>query len=750
LKLINKRIITLLVVLAMLCSMMPMNAFADNDESSTATQNPFAGKIISILGDSISTFAGYIPVADGFNLEHLSRYPDAGRIPDVTVADQTWWMQIINELGAKLGINDSWRGATVSGAVPVTTGTTGENAAMGNLVRIQNLGSNGTPDVILFYGGTNDLAHVAKVGTFDATTAPTEVDLTTKKWDNLADAYVQTILRLQYYYPDTTIIAMLPTYTASYYSTDKLAQANAVLAQICDYYGVTYVDLRYCGISVNDLPDGIHPGTSGMDYITESVIDVMMNKCEMEAGENVVHSVTHKLTGAESSRGYYKGVTHGKSFVTTITGEDVKVSVTMSGADITETVYANGVVTIEEVTGDIVITAEGRVKTVYDDYIQLLPENICFKTNLWAALEHDKKYYTVNGWGIHSSGTVYSVTIPINADDRIYATSFGSAGKNGGGINGIRVTWFDENGVLKSVSADQVYAEFASKGYLAVPQGAAAVNIPMWKVSDDNEIYILNRNHTYESVVTMPTCESAGYTTYTCACGDTYTDNGVVALGHDIVVDEAVAPTCTDTGLTKGSHCTRCDEETVAQKTVPAKGHSYKDGACTSCGAEDPSAPIPPASGGGGGGAIIIPPAGGGALPPIPVTPPVPPEEIVTDNPETEGVPEETITAKKEAVKDIHLKLRSANVKTSKGKKAIKLTVSEVTDTGIELDGYVIYRSTKKTSGYKKIYTTKTGAYYNTSAKKGVKYYYKAKGFVTIDGEKVYTGWSKKAIRTAK
>ena len=110
----------------------------------------------------------------------------------------------------------------------------------------------------------------------------------------------------------------------------------------------------------------------------------------------------------------------------------------------------------------------------------------------------------------------------------------------------------------------------------------------------------------------------------------------------------------------------------------------------------------------------------------------------------------DTIAAQKEAVKAVQLKLRSANAKTSKGKKAIKLTISEVTKTGIDFDGHVIYRSTKKTSGFKKIYTTKTGTYFNTSAKKGVKYYYKAKGFVTIDGEKVYTGWSKKAIRTAK
>ena len=53
--------------------------------------------------------------------------------------------------------------------------------------------------------------------------------------------------------------------------------------------------------------------------------------------------------------------------------------------------------------------------------------------------------------------------------------------------------------------------------------------------------------HSYEAVVTAPTCESAGYTTYTCDCGDRY------------VADD-----------------------------VPALGHNYADGNCTNCGAEDP------------------------------------------------------------------------------------------------------------------------------------------------------------------
>ena len=38
--------------------------------------------------------------------------------------------------------------------------------------------------------------------------------------------------------------------------------------------------------------------------------------------------------------------------------------------------------------------------------------------------------------------------------------------------------------------------------------------------------------HEYIQTVTPPTCDKAGYTTYTCACGDRYVDNNVDATGH--------------------------------------------------------------------------------------------------------------------------------------------------------------------------------------------------------------------------
>jgi hypothetical protein len=52
-------------------------------------------------------------------------------------------------------------------------------------------------------------------------------------------------------------------------------------------------------------------------------------------------------------------------------------------------------------------------------------------------------------------------------------------------------------------------------------------------------------------------------------------------LGHKEVVDNAIAPTCTDTGLTEGKHCERCNEVLEAQQTVPALGHDMGEWATT-------------------------------------------------------------------------------------------------------------------------------------------------------------------------
>ena len=61
------------------------------------------------------------------------------------------------------------------------------------------------------------------------------------------------------------------------------------------------------------------------------------------------------------------------------------------------------------------------------------------------------------------------------------------------------------------------------------------------------------------------------------------------ALGHTEVVDPAVAATCEKTGLTEGKHCSVCNEVLVAQKETPKTGHKFENGKCAVCGAADPN-----------------------------------------------------------------------------------------------------------------------------------------------------------------
>ena len=58
---------------------------------------------------------------------------------------------------------------------------------------------------------------------------------------------------------------------------------------------------------------------------------------------------------------------------------------------------------------------------------------------------------------------------------------------------------------------------------------------------------------------------------------------------HVLVADAAVAPTCTETGLSEGSHCELCGEVLAKQEIVPAWGHRYENGICTVCGEADPN-----------------------------------------------------------------------------------------------------------------------------------------------------------------
>ena len=98
--------------------------------------------------------------------------------------------------------------------------------------------------------------------------------------------------------------------------------------------------------------------------------------------------------------------------------------------------------------------------------------------------------------------------------------------------------------------------------------------------------------------------------------------------------------------------------------------------------------------------------------------------------------------------KEVKLVARSQAVKTKSGKKAIKITWKAKEGDLENIDGVQIFRSTKKADGtYKKVFTSKSGRYINSSVKKGQMYYYKVRGYVRVDGKLYFTKYSTKAWR---
>lgn len=94
------------------------------------------------------------------------------------------------------------------------------------------------------------------------------------------------------------------------------------------------------------------------------------------------------------------------------------------------------------------------------------------------------------------------------------------------------------------------------------------------------------------------TCTEVGYTgdTFCQWCGKAMTTGKEIPMVEHTAVDvAAVAATCTEAGTTAGTKCSVCDKVLTGCEAVDALGHSFAEGVCTVCGAEDPDyvAPAP-------------------------------------------------------------------------------------------------------------------------------------------------------------
>lgn len=262
-----------------------VNAFYDG-----ILKGKYKGKRISILGDSISTYAGDDAqrdpdghlIADGdytYTGNHCA-YP-AG---DVNNVGYTYWYKILNALGMTLGVNESWAGSMVAyNSDKPDESDYSADIAISSLTRIGHLNANGEPDLILVYAGTNDCSydhsHDIPIGTFN-TESPfsySSADIAALPVDTFADAYRAMIIRLMYYYPNADIVVMTPSYSSSLYTPDTLDQYCEMIKTICDFFGIACIDTRKSiNMSFNNWAkyfgsSSVHPNKTGFNAIYEYV-----------------------------------------------------------------------------------------------------------------------------------------------------------------------------------------------------------------------------------------------------------------------------------------------------------------------------------------------------------------------------------------------------------------------------------------------------------------------------------------------
>lgn len=93
--------------------------------------------------------------------------------------------------------------------------------------------------------------------------------------------------------------------------------------------------------------------------------------------------------------------------------------------------------------------------------------------------------------------------------------------------------------------------------------------------------------HSYNEIVTLPTCTEKGYTTHTCVCGDSYIDTYIDALGHT-----GGTATCTRKAI-----CKNCNEyygEFASHDYSTEWSHGNENGhwhECLHCSAHDKQVP---------------------------------------------------------------------------------------------------------------------------------------------------------------
>ena len=197
---------------------------------------------VSILGDSYSTFEGYL-TPDTMDIWYFENKQDPRRT-DVKSVGETWWMQLIKKKNWKLELNNSWSGSTIC-----YTGYGDEDYRLRSFItRVPALGS---PDIILIFGGTNDSWANAPVGEYKY------ADWRRADLYTFRPAMACMLHKIKERYPTADVY---------FISNDGLKpEITESMAQICKHYGVPMIQLE------NISKTAGHPNVKGMTQIAEQL-----------------------------------------------------------------------------------------------------------------------------------------------------------------------------------------------------------------------------------------------------------------------------------------------------------------------------------------------------------------------------------------------------------------------------------------------------------------------------------------------
>lgn len=209
-------------------------------------------KTFSILGDSISTFLGYI--VSGNN----NYYPRLETVPDITNVDQTYWGRLIKNDGMVLNVNNSSSGSQV-----VST-----SGVLSFYNRVANLGANS--DFIFLFGGTNDWLNSVPLGNSDFSVP---IDNTT-----FIGCYRYVLEYILENHPTSRLIVFIPMHRRTSADTFPSVNGSGVSIQeyqqkvieMCEYYGVDYLRTDFVQTNFNwetYSGEGTHPNDKGMEMI---------------------------------------------------------------------------------------------------------------------------------------------------------------------------------------------------------------------------------------------------------------------------------------------------------------------------------------------------------------------------------------------------------------------------------------------------------------------------------------------------